>query len=304
MALARIALRLCAWAERWAPLRFHGTTMAPAGLLSAKLLVAYFLIGEWDLAGQVFLPLWTGLNHIPLSAETLRFVAWWSFHGFAALLIFNRVPRLASCVTGFLLVWGLVASRLEYSNSRLCFGLFLLLLGLGAGSKRTPEILRIQFVLIYGGAALNKLLDPAWRNGVALDFYCDRVLELAHWRWITQVVPVPLLGWLVIAIEAVLAIGFLRKQWVGRTIWLGLVFHVGMLVFTLGELSWMFLYVVATGYLAVAPGLVRAPVDVPSSTAGRRDSWRRVTATPHLYVGIAAIFWVAKYLKWHVLTEY
>ena len=297
MELARKTLNLCHWAERWAPFRFHGTALAPAELLSAKLLVSYFLLSKGDFGGEVFLPFWLGLDRIPIDPSTLRAIIWWSFHAFAVLVIFNWRPRLGAFGAGVVLLWGLFASRLDYSNSRLFFGVFLILIGLQDGSKWTKGALRLQIVFLYGGAALNKLLDPAWRDGSALDHLCGNILNLANWHLITGVLPVFVFGWIVIATEALLAVGFCRRRWVTQSIWLGLVFHLGMLIFTRGQLSWIFLYAMGVAFIAIAPPIQESPVRTPTQGMGSRECWRRVVATPQFYLGLVALYWTAKYLS-------
>jgi len=258
--------------------------------------VAYFILHRWDLGGQVFLPFWQGLDSMPLETNLLRGIVFGAFYGFAGMLFFNWWPRFSALGAGVVLLWAIFASRLDYSNSRLFFGVFLILLGLQDGSAGMKWALRAQLVLVYGGAALNKLLDPDWRDGSALAYYCGKILDLDHWHMITQVVPVFVFGWVVIAAEALLAIGFSRRRWVSRAIWLGLAFHIGMLVFTMGRLSWIFLYAMATAYIAVAPNLLESPVRVPTAFTDSKECWRRLRATPHLYMGLITCLWLAKYL--------
>jgi hypothetical protein len=236
----------------WNPLVCTGTALAPPLLLAAKLLVLYALVHRsvfWDRA--IFLPFVELLD--PLRGLVPPAVPRAVFLTAGAALLLNRAVRPASAACGVVILWGVVASRPAFSNSVVLLGCLLLLLGLGEAG-RPAWLLRVQVVLVYLGAGLDKLLDPAWLDGAFIEFWTAEILTVAPYRALAGALPPrlasTLLGWLVIALELALAAGFAWPRTYRPAIAAGLGFHLGLLVFTGGAISWVFLYVMGVAYLA------------------------------------------------------
>lgn len=224
--------------------------------------------GPWLAARLVVLyPLWPGLLGFVRPNPGVTAFAWldpvgeiptvlWS--GVAALYLvcvaalwLGARVRLAAAVAGLILLVDPLVNLAEYSNNRLLAGLVLVLLGLH--DPRTGLWpLRLQLSLMYGAAALNKVLDPDWRDGTFIEHWTGDVLDLRiygavrdGWGGADR-----LLGWSALLLEASLAVLFLlpdRTRWaVGGAIG----FHLGMLMLTEGEISWLFAFVVGATLVA------------------------------------------------------
>jgi hypothetical protein len=96
-------------------------------------------------------------------------------YGTGALLVLSgRFLQLGCAMAGSAIVLRVLGNMPLYSNGRLLDGLLLLLLALYTPG-RGRLFLRVQFLLVYAGAAFNKALDPDWWNGrfvaATLDFH-------------------------------------------------------------------------------------------------------------------------------------
>jgi len=271
----------------WNPLVCGVTSLAPNLLLSGKLLALWLMVHRG--------PTWTARVHLPfvrlfdrlgplepllLDGVTVAFAI------FTVTLLVNRMPRASCFALGAIVLLTVAMNRTAYSNNLTFAGSFLLLLGLQDGEEREADgadrdgglrwLLRAQLVLVYFGAGLNKLLDPDWRSGVYFDFWTHRILEHELYIEIAGALSPLLLskamGWFVIGTELALAVGFALPRFYRWVIPAGLLFHVGMLVFTGGRISWLFLYVMGAAYVAVAPW-PRVPLEV--GARGRAGRWLR-----------------------------
>jgi hypothetical protein len=229
----------------WNPLRCDGTTLPAGWLLAAKLLAFAILRGQRFLgAGPPFLP-FLPLFDSPGFAGWIAPVTAAVFCGSFVCLMFNRwVQPMCLALAGCVLVH-VAGHRLEYANNLMFATVFLLLIGLY--HPRTGQWpLRIQLAIVYGGASLNKALDPDWWNG---RFFDTLMIDALHVGWYADVAglfPERTLGMLAgataIAVEAAICASVI----VGRDGRLGvllmLVFHVVMLGTTRGQLSLPFTY--------------------------------------------------------------
>src|SRR5215470_9480735 len=140
------------------PLALDGTAMPPNLLLMAKVLAVVFLLsGQWALLPERFLPFFGVLDDLG-SPALFRIALQVVFLVAAARLLMNRTPRASSFVLGAVILSGMLASRQYVENNRFYTALLFLLAGLS--DRRSGAVLiRWQVVVMYFGAALNKLLD-------------------------------------------------------------------------------------------------------------------------------------------------
>ncbi|MEO0491878.1 MAG: hypothetical protein AAF081_00530 [Actinomycetota bacterium] len=237
----------------------------PAGPLLAARLVVLF-------------PLWPGFLGLARPNPDVAAFAWldWTeqvpgivwligaalYLGCAVALWLAIMPRAAAAVAGSIILVGPLVDLGAYANNRILAGLVLVLLGLYEPRTHLWP-LRIQLSVMYGAAALNKVFDPDWRDGTFIEHWTDDLLDLRiHgavrdlWSGIDRLV-----GWSAFVIEATLAVLFLLPGRIRWAVAAALAFHGGMLVFTEGEISWLFAYVVGATLVAFSlPRSIWPPV--------------------------------------------
>jgi hypothetical protein len=184
----------------------------------------------------------------------------------------------------------IVAHRLDYSNNRIFFATFLVLIGLHDAKLREWP-LRIQLALVYGGAAINKSLEADWWSG---RFFDTLMLDAFSMGWYEQIVmqfpgfPVGrVLGVATILTEASIGALILLSRGGRLGILLILGFHVTMMVATAGKLSVVFLY----GTLAVSAVFVPGAGTVTSLRLQHpRQMFQAVIRHPATWWGAALAF--------------
>jgi hypothetical protein len=145
------------------PFRVTGTELPPNVLLMAKILVICFIINlHWADLPDHFLPFLSIFDHAgpPILFKRLLQVV---FFAGALCVLFNYRVRAACLVLGGLMFVAIISSRPYFENNRTYVGCLWLLAGLQVTDK-APWPLRLQVVILYFGAGLNKLLDPDWRS--------------------------------------------------------------------------------------------------------------------------------------------
>lgn len=238
----------------WNPLRLTGTALPVPLLLAAKLLVITTLVtGHVATLPDPFLPFLLVFDRIG-NPEVFRTALQVLFVAGSAALLFNRGVRLASFVVGMTILVGIAASRIYWANNTFFMGAVLTLIGLYA-SQRSVWLLRAQVALIYFGAGLNKGLDPDWVSGQFFEHWAVENLQHDLYIQVAALLPpmalAKLLCWGTIATEWSLFAGFAwRRSW-PLAIWLGILFHAAMTLFT-GITFVLFLYVAPIAYLAFA----------------------------------------------------
>jgi len=247
--------------------------MLPAMLLAAKLVVLDRCLDRRSSGFQApFLPFWSVLEHPDLALIWSRLLGM-LFVGGALLLLFNISPRIGAGCAGGALVLDTLAGRLRFSNSALLFDLILIVAALSSPDDRARIVLRAQLFLVYFGAALNKLLHPDWHDGQYFAFWTREILQL---NWFTQIDTLAggrfsvFMGWLTIGIESALACLVLWTRQTRIFLSLGLTFHVGMLVFTGGVISWVFLHTMLLAFLPFWTGPVSPTAQEVASTTPLR----------------------------------
>ncbi len=235
-------------------LRCDGTDLPEPLLLMAKLIVLSILLtSEWRALPDPFVPF---LPFFDLFHNTALFR--WGLKiallGSIAALLFNRWVRTACTVAGSVFLIGMLASRPYFTNNRMFTGCILLFLGLYQ-PRQQPWGLRLQIVLVYIGAALNKLLEPTWRNGQFFQYWSGIYVKEPLYFWAASLLPEKgmalLMSWSTMMIECLLAIGFLVRRFWSKAIWLGLLFHAAS-VFLTNRTFGMFIVAIPASYLAFA----------------------------------------------------
>ena len=226
--------------------------MPPNLLLAAKLVTLCFLAtGRVTHLPDHFLPFVAVFDDLgpPLVFERglqLAFCA-------AALLLFvNRYVRTACVTAGTVILVGILSSQHYYHNNRLFTGLFLLLAGL-YDPRAGTSILRYQLVVLYFGAGLNKALDVDWRSGAFVQDWLPHYL--AAYPRIASVLPDALLsmllGWTAIVTECALAALLLIRRLVPIGIFVGVAYHTGLVLLTVGQTFGFFWYALMGSYVAL-----------------------------------------------------
>lgn len=232
-------------AASWNPLRVDGTALPPGWLLAAKLLACWLFPGTRFLAaGPPFLPFVPFLD-APAFASWLAPATAAVFYVAFACLLFNRAVRTACLAIAGCLLVHILGHRLAYANNAVFLGVFLFLIGLyDARTGLWP--LRIQLVLVYFGASLNKALDPDWWNGRYFDTLMIDALGLGWYRSMASSLPAGWLGSsfgaLTIATEATIGSTVLAARDGRAGVALMVTFHLAMLAATRGLLSLPFAY--------------------------------------------------------------
>jgi hypothetical protein len=175
--------------------------------------------------------------------------------GLAAIsLFFNRWVRAASIVAGGVILLGIASSIPFYENNRLYAGLILVLAGLN-GPEEQPWLLRLQVVLLYFAAALNKVLLVDWRAGYFMDSWLRYPGFDGHafWAQLAGHFPPRVLGtivsWAAIVSESALAVGFAVKKLWPLAIWFGIAYHTSLTLF-MNRTFGMFWFAASASYLA------------------------------------------------------
>jgi hypothetical protein len=209
---------------------------------AVAVLVVSVIIGR--LAGDSFprhLPFISALDLVG-TADQWRLaldLGWWS----GAALVATRWFRVGALVAGACELLRVLGNMPWFSNGRTFDALLLLLVGLSS-AHTGMRWLRVQYLLLYAGAALNKALDADWFNGV---FMAATLVESAPGRLIVQIPGIALAsGWLVMAVEVVIPILLTRAAWRRAGVWLCLSFHT-MMVAILREDFGTFYYAVGSG---------------------------------------------------------
>ncbi|MCU1291412.1 MAG: hypothetical protein JWP08_262, partial [Bryobacterales bacterium] len=163
-------------AASWNPLRVSGTALPVNILLMAKILVLCFLLtGQWNLLPDHFLPFVPMFDHLgsPVMFQRTLQAA---FLFVAVSLLLNYRVRTCCLILAGIISAGMLSSRLYFENNRTFTACLWFLAGLYAPGQKIPFI-RYQVVILYFGAALNKLLDGDWRSG---QFFENLVVHLVH----------------------------------------------------------------------------------------------------------------------------
>jgi hypothetical protein len=177
-----------------------------------------------------------------------------SFGAASLWLLFGRRPRAAALWLGATLITALLSSRVFYMSSRWYAAYVLVLCGLWEPRAGFGP-LRFQVGLVYAAAGLDKLLAPLWRSGEFVDVWLSDVAPgflPAVGRWL----PVPAvtrgMGWVAIASELALAVGFAVPRLRLAVAAGGALFHIALFLVT-GDTFHAFFVSMLASYLAFVP---------------------------------------------------
>ena len=229
----------------WNPLRCEGTVLPCGWLLAAKLLAYAIFRGQRFLGdGPPFLP-FIPLLDLPVFAAWLAPTTAVAFYGSFACLLFNRWVQPACLVMVGSVLVHVAGHRLAYANNLMFATVFLLLIGL-YHPRTGMWPLRIQLAIVYGGACVNKALDPDWWNGRFLDTLMIDAMQMGWYdslssRFTDRTVGM-VGGAVAIAAEAAICVSVLATRHGRLGVYLMLAFHVVMLGATRGQLSVAFTY--------------------------------------------------------------
>jgi len=248
------------YAQTWNPLECHNTPMSPNLLLMAKLIVVCLLLKGYLLTlPDHFLPFIPVFDHLGSPAvfqKTLQAL----FVVFGFMLLCNRRVRLCCIVLGLVFLVATLSSRVYYRNGRVFCGCILFLAGF-YDKTETPTLLRLQIVLVYLGAGINKIFDSQWRNGEYFEYLIVDWLDQKYYTALSHMLPELMLskimGWCIILSEFAIALGFLWPALYGMAIWVGILFHTGALVITGNDYGIFY-----TGALASFLAFVTLPGDI------------------------------------------
>lgn len=217
------------------PLRIHGTAMAPNLLLMCKIIaVAMLGVNHWRELPTPFLPFVPGLDQL-VDPATFQFTLRIVFFVSAAMLLLNRCVRLSAFTLGSCLLLAVVSSKAYYGNNKMFCGLCLVLASI-SDREGPPYLLRLQFSIVYFGAALNKLIDPDWQSGVFFENWARNRLEQPVYIALADRLPPLVAGkimcWGTALAELFMAVGVFVPRLVPWALWTHVLFQVGLLEFT------------------------------------------------------------------------
>jgi predicted DCC family thiol-disulfide oxidoreductase YuxK len=130
---------------------------------------------------------------------------------------------------------GTLSSRIYFENNRMFLGCVFFLLGLY--EQRTgPWLVRLQVILVFFSAALNKLLSISWRSGSFFEYWSHFAINKPIYFHLAASLPHMFLprfmSWMTIFMEFGIAFGLLFRRTRLWAIWTGLVLALGMNVLT------------------------------------------------------------------------
>jgi hypothetical protein len=234
------------------PLRISGTELPDNVLLMAKVItLAFIATGQFRLFSWHFLPFLRVFDDLGTPA-----VFHWTlvtvFLAAAAALFYNQHVRICCFVLGGVILISLLSSRAYFENNRTYCACLLILAGL-CNRGQSPWPIRLQVVLVYFGAALNKLMEPDWRSGQFFAYWFGGIHHPDLWARVTAFIPATplaqLVCWATIITELVLVAGFLVPRWYSWSIWLGAAYHTTLLLL-MNSTFGMFYYAMLASYLA------------------------------------------------------
>ena len=236
------------------PFRLGGLDLPLPLILVAKLLAACVLARLlWRDLPDPFLPMVPALDYFR-NAPYLG----WILRGAALVgslaVVFNYRVRTACLLIGSAFLLGTLTSRIYFENNRMFLGCVFFLLGLYE-PRTGPWLVRIQVMLVFFSAGLNKLLDASWRSGHFFDYWghfaINKHMYFQLAAWLPQMFLPRFMSWMTITMEFSIAFGLLFHRTRLWAIWTGLLLALGMNVLTERTFG-VFFYAMPICYLAFA----------------------------------------------------
>lgn len=286
------------WLSKRNPAALPSEAMPPQLLLVCKLafLVAladsYFL--ELDAPFLPFLQVLDAFHESTVYASTLRIL----FFAGGGMLLFNIAPKAGAALVGAVLLTHLLGTRLDFKNHVFITACIFLLCGLST-RERTLTLYRIQFALVYFGAALNKLLDPDWRDGRFFQNWLENRLGSPFLADIAKStypdIVYASLGWITIILEAVLIVLILKPELNRGAIWIAAAFHFSTTVFTGGLTFGFFVPMLIVAFVGFDRSRERlGPVLATGSDRSWLDLQERLKRSALLPFALLGLFWLVE----------
>lgn len=233
------------------PFRIRDTSMQPNVLLIAKLVtIAFLFSGQIVMLSHHFVPFVGFFRHVG-SPSAFHLALMLIFLAAAAFLFLNRYLRVACVVLGAVIIVSILSSMKYYENNREYAALILILAGI-EDPRGNCWLLRLQLILLYSAAALNKLLLADWRDGRFFDSWLN-YFQHSAWSRVSGVLPdrvlATLLSWAAIVTEIGLAIGLALRRHLPVVVWVGIAYHT-TLVLVMNRTFGLFWVAAGSSYLA------------------------------------------------------
>lgn len=228
--------RAVSWLARRDPLRITGTSLPPAVLLACKLLVLSLMLrGYVSKLPEPFLPILRVFELLP-RPDLFRQGMMLSFVVAGLALLFNVCVRTSAFLAGLVFLLEPLVSRVAFYYGNFFCGAILFLAAL-IHSPLGQRIVQGQFLVMYFGSGLNKLLDPDWRNGHYFQYWMGG--RTARYdvpaSWLPEGVFALVMSWTTIAIELSLPFLLARRRTVRSGVWLALLFHTASMIIAGGD---------------------------------------------------------------------
>lgn len=220
--------------SRHFPWRNTGADMRWNVLLSCKLLILVLVLnGFFGKIQDPYLPhlsFFDVFNQIPGVFETtLKFL----FVISSVLLLFNYNTRLMARTLGVVIILSLITVKPNFRNHILICGCAFFLASLHK-KEETPYLLFFQLALVYLGAALNKMLQIDWWNGIYMHNWMSNVLDnpayLSMYKVVGNLSFAKGLSWFSMILEVIIGLFLILKKKRSYAIFMILFFH--LLLFT------------------------------------------------------------------------
>ncbi|MHA7131488.1 hypothetical protein [Algoriphagus namhaensis] len=240
---------------------FTAIRRSQALLFAARMVVLYLL---WIRGIKVilppFIPFVSGLDYlreVPLVTDLLTLVYWICLTG---ILIGWKFQKF-SLALSLLIFYQVLASKLQYSTSYLFAGCLLFLIGLYKPGFQW--VFRLQIGLLYLGAGINKALQSDWHSGLYFQNFVSNIFPNRLNEALVQAIGLDYLSiglsYLTLAIELGLGAWAIFGRKPVFLVYFILVFHLAMLIFTLGELSYTYFFLMAAAAYLILPWREHVP---------------------------------------------
>jgi hypothetical protein len=191
------------------------------------------------------------LSNFPSLFLLLDIIYWSSL----ILIVIGFRYQYGAFAVGLIIFFQISTNSLLYSNSFLFAGCMLFLIGIyRLGNEWT---FRWQIALLYAGAGLNKALEFDWWNGNYFKAFFEIYYPNPLITWVSGIFPeasfYTLLGVFTIFIELGLAIWVISNRRMVVFFIASQAFHLMMLIITLGELSYIFYFLISIAAYLVLP---------------------------------------------------
>lgn len=224
-------------------------------LFVARMLALYLVwVAGMRHISPPFLSFWAPLDQLKGLAEYYFILDGLYWCALLCVLIGYRFQSF-SLVVGFLIFFQITSSVSAYSTNFLFSGCLFLLIGLyKPGLEWT---FRVQFGLLYLGAGLNKLLDMDWQSGQYFVNFIGKVYPNPFNRWLVDWVGLESLSQILSVLTVTIELGLAFWLFWGKSrvvlVYCILIFHLCFLIFTMGELSFIYFLLISAGSYLLLP---------------------------------------------------